>query len=69
MVSNPTTAQWSPAAIDLDVMGLGRWQKELTVFLGEYPPPPPPPLPSQTPGALSPFPKTPAASGGSDKQV
>jgi hypothetical protein len=45
---------WSPASIDIEVLGLGRWQKEVKIFIGTYPPPPPPLPPSKIPGALSP---------------
>jgi hypothetical protein len=55
LVPGSEATGWGRASVDLEVLGLGRWQSDLKIFIGEYPPAPPPRPPSKDPGALSPF--------------
>jgi len=44
-----TVDEWWPASIELEVVGLGRWQGSVKIFIGRHPLPAPPPLPSAGP--------------------
>jgi len=53
LLQGSETGGWWRASIELEILGLGRWQNELKIFIGEYPPPPRPLPPSKIPGAMS----------------